>query len=450
MANLESILLQRFQSDNRPILIAYSGGVDSQVLLHALANLKQQQLIFNELTVCHVHHGLSVNADAWLTFAEQQCQLRNIPCISVKVQVVQRARHSLEAQARQARYQVLQQHVPAQGLLVTGHHANDQAETLLLALKRGAGLKGLSAMPSELAFGTGYLVRPLLELHQDQIIAYAQQQGLTWIEDESNQDIRYDRNFLRHDILPKLLERWPALLTTMQRSIEHCQQAQALLDEVAQQDFQSCQLGGHSLSVAALSQLSEVRFNQVLRYFFTKQQLQMPSQAQLKQVYQQVFCPLDKTPQIKLGEFWLRRFRDSLVLTPDYVDVSDWYHVVDWHSDTVTELMLPDGLGHLTISTEPSRKKTELGQHIQVQIPHTNTQVVIRFSHHNPICHPDFRDKSRALKKIWQELNIAPWQRPRVPLLYFDQQLVAALGYFVCRDYVAQRGQQSLTLNWLA
>ena len=298
---------------NQPIVVAYSGGIDSQVLLFALAQLKQQKLLTNELLVCHINHGLSDNALSWQHAAEDFCQQLGLALQVFQVEVKEVPGESLEALARNARYKALRSYAASNALIMTGHHGDDQSETFLLALKRGAGLKGLSAMSEVVKLNHSFnssdhfttnnnqqlLVRPLLNISRKCIDNYAREHELTWVEDESNNDLRFDRNFIRHQIMPLLIKRWPSILTTIKRNSEHCQEGQLLLTELAQQDLGQCQLSSTSLSVKELNQLSLARFNNLLRYFLEINHCLMPSTKQLQQVNQQLLAATDKMPKIK-------------------------------------------------------------------------------------------------------------------------------------------------------
>jgi len=458
-----------------PLVIAYSGGVDSQVLLHALAKLKHAKNIPNIITVCHVNHGLSENASSWQNFAEKVCQKLNLPFVACQVNVQAQVQQSLEALAREARYQALQSLYNEQSLIITGHHCDDQAETFLLALKRGSGLKGLSAMAAETKRGKDIFMRPLLKVSRAEIVNYAKEQQLDWVEDESNNDTRFDRNFIRQKIMPLLSERWPGIVQTINRSSSHCLEGQLLLDELAEQDLASSQLSEQCLSVSELNKLSTARFNNLIRYFLTQFHYLMPSTEQLAQVYQQLSAPQNKNPAIKVASNYLRRYKDALYLTADFVDVSDWQRSIycfNKQATVMTDVIeLPDGLGKLTfyhdqffsdqfLNKQFSNKQSigESNSSQQIALPTKTQKVTLRFCHTNPTCLPDYRNHSRSLKKILQELNIPPWQRKRIPFLYYDDVLVAAIGYFVCQtfspkpflpqDDLPMRKEPTLTVSW--
>ncbi|MBU2925696.1 tRNA lysidine(34) synthetase TilS [Colwellia sp. 1_MG-2023] len=434
---------------NMPVVVAYSGGVDSQVLLHAIASLKKAspltQPITNLVTVCHVNHGLSDNAFSWQVFAEQACLALNLPLKICRVNVQAQAQKSLESLARDARYQALHSIYQTPSLIITGHHSDDQAETFLLALKRGSGLKGLSAMGNETRQEKDLLLRPLLSISRADIIDYAKINALTWVEDESNTDTRFDRNFIRNNIMPLLMKRWPSITSTINRSSEHCREGQLLLDELAEEDLNLCISGVNSLTVRSLTQLSQQRFNNVIRYFLTKNNCLMPSTEQLAQLYLQLNADSDKNPVVKVGDNVIRRHKGTLYLTADFIDISNWHTDIVFN-EPKTEIELPDNLGKLHFLKKTSQDITVASQ--RIIMPNAGQKVTIRFNHSNPICLPDYRNHSRSLKKILQELNIPVWQRKRIPFLYYDDVLVAAIGHFVCQSYIPKNNDDSILLNW--
>lgn len=254
--------------------IALSGGLDSTVLLHLLANLANlaQQHTLPPLHVIHVHHGLQAAADAWPEHCRRLCKALKLPLQVIEVQVQPGA--SLEQQARAARYTAFEQVLQAGEVLLTAQHREDQAETLLFRLLRGAGLRGLTAIPTHRPLGLGELVRPMLDCSRSQLLTYARAHSLQWIEDPSNTDSRYSRNFLRHQVFPSLALHWPQAAANMARSAVHLSEAQGLLDEVAEQDLGAASapsdfdwLGLPSLALEPLRRLSPARQRNALQYW---------------------------------------------------------------------------------------------------------------------------------------------------------------------------------------
>jgi tRNA(Ile)-lysidine synthase len=251
--------------------IALSGGLDSTVLLHLLAHLAKSQSL-PALSALHVHHGLQAAADAWPQHCQSVCDALRVPLQVVRVQVQHGA--SLERAAREARYGAFKDAIQANEVLLTAQHRDDQAETLLFRLLRGAGVRGLSGMPRERVLGRGHLVRPLLDVTRAELEAYATEHQLSWIEDPSNQDRQYSRNYLRHQVFPVLTERWPQAVTTMARSAAHLSEAQGLLDELANIDLAGASsvsdfdwLGLPSLELEALAALSAARQRNALSHW---------------------------------------------------------------------------------------------------------------------------------------------------------------------------------------
>jgi tRNA(Ile)-lysidine synthase len=423
-------LLEKYESIE--LVVAYSGGIDSQVLLHALAHLYQQKLISNQITVCHVNHGLNENAATWQTFAEQQCAKLPVKFVAKSVHIKAKAQQSLEALARDARYLALKSVNAHRSIVLTGHHSDDQSETLLLALKRGAGLKGLAAMSAQVKLGQHLLIRPLLNISRAAIEAYAKLYQLSWVEDDSNLDERFDRNFIRHQLMPLLQSRWPSIKTTINRSAGHCAAGQELLDELGGEDLVNCQRSDSSLDIDTLKNLSIARFNNVIRFFMAAKNCLMPSLEQLNQVRVQLTAKQDKSPEITVGDHVFRRYKQALHLTRSYQDISDWQTRIDL-SQQVFDILLPDQVGVLNC-----QQVVVNGDVIGIRLPNKNQQVSLRFKHDNPMCLPVFRQKSRQLKKVLQELNIPTWQRKRIAFLYYDDELVAAINHFICQSFVVK------------
>ncbi|WP_413703489.1 tRNA lysidine(34) synthetase TilS [Pseudomonas sp. Pseusp16] len=251
--------------------IAYSGGLDSTVLLHLLAHLAKTESL-PALSAIHVHHGLQAVADAWPEHCSSVCAALGVPLQIVRVQVQPGA--SLERAARDARYHAFSEVIRPGEVLLTAQHRDDQAETLLFRLLRGAGVRGLSGMPRQRPLGKGHLLRPLLDATRAELEAYAAEHQLRWIEDPSNQDRQFSRNFLRHQVFPVLTTRWPQAMATMARSAAHLSEAQGLLDELAQIDLNQARianefdwLGLPSLELASLEKLSAARQRNALSHW---------------------------------------------------------------------------------------------------------------------------------------------------------------------------------------
>lgn len=420
------------QIQQQDYLIALSGGLDSSVLLALFAKLRQKRPRLS-LRAIHIHHGLSPNADQWLAHCQQYCQQFSIEFITQHVQV--NGKNGIESSAREARYHAIARHIRPNETLVTAHHLNDQSETFLLALKRGSGLKGLSAMQrqSQMTIPLDHnqevtfdILRPLLDLTRSQLEQYALAQKLKWVEDESNQDNRYDRNFLRNVILPPLRQRWKHIDQAIARSAKHCAEQQQLLNELLQQTFsQYYQPQDHSFNIADFADCSPIKQRALLRLWLTELQQPMPSLQQLTQLIQDVvFTRQDANPQFQLGKKVVRRYQQRLYLTDLLTDISQWQSPIQ----VGQKITLPDNLGEIIINAEKTQGfLTAVWGDKCVNLPQTDEQITLRFAYSGKV---KFGNHHESMKKIWQQLGVAPWLRSRIPLIFYGDQFQAALGYF--------------------
>ena len=276
-----------FTANSTPLYVSLSGGMDSVVLLHALHATCPPRTTLHAL---HIHHGLSPNADTWAEHCAKYCASLNVPLTIIRVKVSQASRTSIEEEARVARFYGLFTHVPPGGYVGLAHHANDQVETVLLQLLRGAGIAGIGAMAERSVTQGRVLLRPLLTLPRATLTAYAHAHALTWIEDESNADTTLKRNFLRHEILPKLEAAFPGLATTIPRSAVHLRTALPLIESLAALDFaqvRSATTDDLSISIPALQRLEEPRALGVLRHWLALSGARAPSAARLGELYRQ-------------------------------------------------------------------------------------------------------------------------------------------------------------------
>ena len=296
------------------LILAYSGGLDSTVLLHQLA---QDPLSHKKLYAVHINHSLSPNADQWQEHCATVCAQLNVPFTAIKITIETKAGDSLEAVARDQRYAELAKFVTEGSALLTAQHQDDQAETILLQLFRGAGVKGLAAMPEQKPFGNGVLLRPLLNTSRAELLAYAQQYTLKWLEDESNQNLNFNRNYLRQTIMPLLKQRWPSITATLSRSSQHCAEAAELINELAKIDYELCQTDkSDHLSISNLNKLSRIRQKNVLRYWLQLNSIRAPNDKHVQKILDEVVAAKrGAEPLLCWEEVAIRRMDATLTLT---------------------------------------------------------------------------------------------------------------------------------------
>lgn len=438
---LKSFLIDVFAQKkltNPKLAIAFSGGLDSCVLLHLL--LECQKTLPFQLHARHVHHGLSLNAGAWADFCVETCKKLRIPLTISQVKINKNSGLGIEATAREARYQVLLE--ADADFICLAHHQDDQAETLLLQLARGAGVKGLAGMGAV----NEKLLRPLLDAPRSRLEAYAKHHKLVWIEDESNLDTNLDRNFMRHEVLPTLAQAYPAIRQTISRAAQHMAEADILLDELAAQDVKNCQqnqVHSQQLPLVPLVLLSKARVKNALRGWLLQNNCEVPSAAQLQQIVQQLLhASADASINIKLSaSHILRRFQGSAYLLKNVQVDADLCQrsafSLPWQGEKI--IILPDQ-SRLFFS-----EKVGVGiamQHVK------KSQLVIRYRQGGETLKPDEKRPSRSLKSLFQSSNIPPWQRERLPLLFIHTTLAILPNLAVDVRFKAAPDALGLAVNW--
>jgi len=414
-------------------VIAFSGGLDSTVLAHALANLKHHD-DYADISVLAVHidHGLQAESADWAVKCRDAANEFEIDFRSLVVNVQTESGKGPEASARDARYSALHAELRKGDWLLSAHHREDQAETLLLNLIRGSGPAGVAGIGSLRRFGPGWLVRPLLNVDRADLQQYALDESLLWVDDPSNSNRRFDRNFLRHEVLPILKSRWPDIAARLQRSAGHAGEASQLLVELAEIDIQA--LGGDTarLPIDALSALSAARQRNVIRYAIRDRGFSTPTALQLERIMKEVIqARVDAQPLVSWPGASVRRYRNGLYLLPQ--NLADQ---VECRELEGTELELGSGLGVLIFESgnDVGLSKALLDGGLTIK-PRVGGE---RFS-------PYGQTHTRELKKLLQEEGVVPWMRDRLPLVYSGDRLLAVGDLWLAADAVTKPG---IVVRW--
>ncbi len=435
------------------IVVGLSGGMDSVVLLHLLQQISPQHSW--RLSALHVHHGISPKADAWAAFCTDLCTNLAIPLHVERVDIAPLRHLGIEAAARELRYAALA--AQAVDYIALAHHQDDQAETLLLQLLRGAGVKGAAAMPfikrtsahtpsplvgegrGEGGAPANFILRPLLDVPRAELLTYAKQHELQWVEDESNADDSYPRNFLRQRVMPLLEQRFPASSETLARSAQHFAEASELLDQLAQLDAQNAMQDG-TLDVLRLRELDALRARNLLRFFIGSRGAPLPSSARLQEMLSQLcHARADAALRVAFGAWEARRYQDRVHVFPTLPRLDAAWQM-QWHGER--ELALPQLGG--TLCFEPGAGVGLSLQKLQ------QGGVVVRLRQGAERVQLDARRPVRSLKNLLQEHDIPPWQRDTLPLLFCNEDLVAIPGLGVACAYQAAPHEQGLQLSWNA
>ena len=425
------------------VLLGFSGGVDSIALLHALQSLRVDSQVSFAPRAIHVHHGLQVEADRWQAFCEAFCDAHQIP---LQVAVVHVGigepgnKAGLENAARNARYQAFETNLQQGEALLLAHHLDDQLETFLLRLMRGAGTRGLSAMPHYRLLRKSFLFRPLLAFSRESIEAYAREQDLQWIEDGSNADIHFDRNYCRHELMPLIQQRWPEYRDSWSKSLTLIGEAEGLLSELAEIDLQ-CVVSERTdrcdaIDVERLKQLSEVRQRNVLRFWLAGLGFNEIGWNRLQQLSREIISARGDTQAVlSLDGFRLRRFRNDLCAIRD-LPAPQQSQSMEWQTGKDPSLQLPDNGRLLAASQLGAGLRAEMGNSLQV-----------RYRRGGETCQMVGRP-TKSLKKLLQEHEVAPWLRDRIPLIYAGDELVCIPGIGVAACQAAHADEPGLTISW--
>lgn len=430
--------------------IAYSGGLDSTVLLHLFYVLSQNQCTFPKLKALHVNHSIHSDADDWVKHCQAQCKDFDIPLEIIKVNAKAGLGQSQEALARQYRYQAFREYIQPGSALVTAHHEEDQAETVLLQLVRGAGVAGLSAMPISKDFAHGVLLRPLLLSAKKDILDYAETQKLIYVHDSSNESLQYDRNFLRLCIMPLLKKRWPSVARTISRVASNCADTLNLLKEfkVAAKAHADDAMIKTQTSVIIDSYFLQ-KHSVLLQYEYLKTYLlqaakylcpnlpnekSIPSRRLLEQIWNEIIhSRIDSQAVIKWHSLEIRKFKNQIFIQqaarkPSMILKKIWNPLL-----------------------QPTLSYPEIGlclsAHIRQDIglcmgKNLNLEIRFRQGGEKILLHR----KHKSLKKLFNEWEIPPWQRDQIPLVFSEGECIAIVNYAIADHWQVRKGEQGLLI----
>lgn len=459
------------------LVVALSGGIDSVVLLHLLVPLSASMGF--RLSAVHVDHGISANAGKWSAFCRELCYGMSILLETTRLKIEREPGTSLEAVARDGRYQVFAK--LEADYVVLAHNQDDQAETVLLQLLRGAGVKGLAAMPlvRDLPLGEELrdeslvaevrrefpdaaslrdrprMLRPLLDASRREIEDYARENDLRWIVDESNEDVSFDRNFLRSEVFPLLEKRFPAYRATFSRASRHMAEASDLLDELAKADS-AASVAAERLHIEDLRKLSLPRARNLLRYTLARRGAVLPSTVKLDEMLRQLlFSRCDANPHVIFGDVEMRCFRGTIHVGkagPLLQDTSGEAVVppisvasvapVAWGGES--ELSLPHLGGVLSFKRE-NRVENGAGIHMA---KFSEQPVTIRIRQGGERLRPDCNRPRRSLKNLLREAALPPWERAALPLIFSGDHLVCVPGLGIDYAYQTPVGEPGLVVEW--
>lgn len=417
--------------------VAFSGGLDSAVLLQAIVELRAAHPDWRVRAV-HIDHQLQPQSGDWAAQCRRVAEKLNVELTIERVAIDRGDARGLEAAARAARYEALRRVLEHGEVLLTAHHADDQVETVLLALMRGSGVQGLAGMPAVKPFAHGWHVRPLLSFTRSQLEAWASERRIDSISDPSNALLRHDRNYLRHEVLPQLRNRWPSASDSIGRSAAHLGEALGLLEESAVAQLRESALG-RCLKIDSLRALTPARRRNALRFWLRLRGLPLPSTRKLAGLEQDLFnTDLDRMPCVTWQGAELRWHRGLLyadtaqsVTSPPDSYRQEW----DWRN----AFALPAQLGRLTVTPT-------LGPGLAVaRLPE---RLTIRFRGGGEKIRLPGRRHRHSLRNLFQENDVLPWHRDRIPLIFAGKELIAVGNIAWSDDFAAAPGDAALQVLW--
>jgi len=419
-------------SKTENIYIAYSGGMDSHVLLYLASSIAE---IKSKIIAVYVHHGLQIEADQWASHCEVTALALgvNFQCLTVNAQKL--AGQSPEEVARDARYSVLKPLLGKRDVLLVAQHREDQLETVLLQLFRGAGVQGLSGIPLISDFGAGKKCRPFLDIAKRTMIDYAEQHKLSWIEDPSNQCNDFDRNFLRNKIIPELKQRWKGLDKTVSRTARHCAISHHQIDDLAQQLFSTVFFDtDQTLNITRLLELQSDKQHLVIRQWFKLKKLRMPTEKNVQAIINEVVLANDSAnPEIKIQKHSIRRYRGKLYCLKEddrYIREGTWINnSMQWKLNNQQSLVL-----------------IEASEGIPKEL-WDNSEVTIKFRQGSEKIKLPGRQGRHSLKKLFQEKAIPPWERNQMPLIYINGTLAAIAELWISADFYSTNKEACYVLR---
>lgn len=420
----ESVIIPSLHSNissldkSKTVWIAFSGGMDSTVLLHAACAVVAST--GHKLHAIHVDHGLHADSSEWSQHCAQVCARLNVPFENISVDAQAYLHLGIEGAAREARYKAFELHLSSADVLFTAHHADDQLETVLLQLFRGSGAQGLAGCASKRALGRSVLIRPLLQIPRQEIADYAEQAELRWLQDPANESLQFDRNYLRHELMPRLHSRWTGLHTTISRAAQWQSENATLLDELAKVDLHASEeCVDPILSCEHIVRLNDVRKRNALRWWIRQNQFQVPSAQVMQRIIEDVIVSNDdREACVRWQDYEIRKYRGKL-----YVQTKLPPH--DATQKIMWELSQPLELPALQL-TLTAEALNEFGLDLN------NIKCLqVGFRVGGEVMRPQGRGCQKELKTLFQEAGVLPWLRNRIPLVFKDDQLICVWGYWI-------------------
>lgn len=422
-------------TDSKHIVIAFSGGIDSSVMLNIMC--KKRDKLKQSIEAIYIDHGLNDKSAEWGVFCSKECEKHQIAFKTIKIKEDCPKNSSIEAWARNIRYSLFVESMKKNDILLTAHHQDDQVETFFLQLLRGAGPQGLASMPIVKKIEHIFHIRPFLYFQRKEIIEYAHNHNISWLEDETNYDVKYQRNFIRHNVLPEISKVWPSYQQNILRTIKHQVEYKKILDEIAMIDIETVSTNNfNNLDVNLIKKLSVERQKNLIFFWLKKINLESPTSKHMDQIINTLInSDQEKSPCVNWNNTELRRYK-TLLYASGLTNAYDSNFEINW--DTASPLSIE---GETLIA-----KETE-GKGISKKSI-KDAKIIIRYRHGGEKIYSNSLKQSKSIKQLFQEHNVLPWLRNKVPLIYINEKLAVVPGFCVDRNYLANKNETSLDIQW--
>ena len=438
MSKKTSSALDIIERQIKPLLpnkfcIAFSGGVDSTVLLHVMKNIIDEK---SQIRAIHINHNIVDNSKVWTKTCKSICKNFGIDIEIISLELTHNG-YGLEAAARDERYKKLKEKLYENEYLLTAHHEEDQMETVFLRMARGTGLDGLQGINEKYSFGEGIIFRPMLEVSKTSVMDYAKEHQLKWVEDSSNQDTHFDRNFLRKKIIPQFRERWPSIASSVSRLSQLSAQNIKILNQIAEEDIGPI-ANMNELPLAKLLDKSFERANNMLRYIILANGMSIPSMKTLQDGLKEMLDPETDKSVIAWKDYCIRKYKNHLYflsnsdLEPNKVDVR-----IPWEIGKTVNLGENIGTIEATFIHGDG-----------LSIEKCKNKLTISYRQGGELIKPIGHRINKSLKNLFQENQILPWMRDKIPLIYYQDELVSVADLWFNQNYVASQNEAGFVVNW--
>ena len=438
MSKKTSSALDIIERQIKPLLpnkfcIAFSGGMDSTVLLHVMKNIIDEK---SQIRAIHINHNIVDNSKVWTRTCKSICKNFGIDIEIISLEVTHNG-YGLEAAARDERYEKLKEKLYENEYLLTAHHEEDQMETVFLRMARGTGLDGLQGINEKYSFGEGIIFRPMLEVSKTSVMDYAKEHQLKWVEDSSNQDTHFDRNFLRKKIIPQFRERWPSIASSVSRLSQLSAQNIKILNQIAEEDIGPI-ANMNELPLAKLLDKSFERANNMLRYIILANGMSIPSMKTLQDGLKEMLDPETDKSVIAWKDYCIRKYKNHLYflsnsdLEPNKVDVR-----IPWEIGKTVNLGENIGTIEATFIHGDG-----------LSIEKCKNKLTISYRQGGELIKPIGHRINKSLKNLFQENQILPWMRDKIPLIYYQDELVSVADLWFNQNYVASQNEAGFVVNW--